>query len=330
MLAIGMPTFKNPYNHEPNRKMFENFTIIRFGVYITMFAVTSLAQTTAASLAPGDSVLSVDGMCGEAKDVSLTSGDCTVVAISRAQFEDLLSVLSPQGKAAPVTKDSLAKAYADLLAFDHAAKDLGIDSSPQYQATMQWLAAKTLADLLRRRLEKESAVVSEAEAQAYYHDHISEFEEVRLRRLVLPKDNFTAADKLKFEHDMQPVAAGLRTRAADGEDMERLQKEGYEALGLGGLPPATDVGYRRRAALPSEDSEEIFSLRPGDVSKVENETYSLVIYKVESKRRLAPEQVKEEIHREVAREKLERSLRSITGNIRTKLNEQYFGTISAQ
>jgi parvulin-like peptidyl-prolyl isomerase len=268
-------------------------------------------------------------MCHETKDVSLPSGDCTV-AVSRRQFEDLLSVLSPRGQAAPVAKDRLAKTYVDLLAFDHAARELGIDNSPQYQATMQWLAANTLADLLRRRLEKESSVVSEAETEAYYREHLSQFEEVRLGRLVLPKDNFAAADKQKFEQDTQRIAAGLRTRAANGEDLGRLQNEGYEALGFRGLPPATDVGYRRRATLPPAYSEEVFSLRPGEVSKVENETYSLVIYKVQSKRRLTHQQVKEEINREVAKEKLERSLKSITGNIRTKLNEKYFGMISAQ
>ena len=147
---------------------------------------------------------------------------------------------------------------------------------------------------------------------------------------MLPKNNFAADDRQKFEQDAQRIAADLRERAAHGEDLERLQKEAYEALGFSGLPPATDVGNRRRANLPAEVSEEIFSLRPGEVSKVENETYSFVIYKVEAKRTLPQEQVREEITREVAKEKLERALKSITGNIRTELNEKYFGTASAQ
>jgi hypothetical protein len=167
--------------------MFENFTITRLGLYTAMFAATSLAQSfTAASVAPSDPVLSIDGMCREAKEVSFPSGDCTV-AISRRQFEDLLSVLSPRGQAAPIAKDRFARTYAELLAFDHAARELGIDESPQYQETMRWVAANTLADLLRRRLEMESGVVSEAEADAYYREHLSQFEEVKRRRLVLPK-----------------------------------------------------------------------------------------------------------------------------------------------
>jgi hypothetical protein len=193
---------------------------------------------------------------------------------------------------------------------------------------MRWLEAKTLSDLLRRRLEKGSGTVSESES--YYHEHLLQFEEVRLRRLVLPKTNFAVDDRRKAEQDARWIAVELRERAVQGEDVERLQKEGCLALGFNGLPAATDAGIRRRASLPSEVSEEIFSLRPSEVSKVENETYSFVIYKVEAKRRLPKEQVTEEITREVAKEKLDRALKFMTRRIRTDLNEEYFGTGSGQ
>jgi len=291
---------------------------------------SSVDQSVAepASLAPGDPVLFIRGVCGAAQYVSPKADDCTV-AVSRQQFDDLMSIFSP-GKVAPGMKDRFARTYAEFLAFASAARELAIDNSPQYLEMMRWLQVKTLADLLRRRLEKESATLSEAEIETYYREQISQFEEVKLRRLVLPRNSFAALDKKKLEQDAQRIAEDLRERAARGEDVERLQKEGYEALGLSGFPPATDAGNRRRANLPSEVREEVFSLRPGEVSKVEKETYSFVIYKVEAKWRLPQKQVREEITREVSKEKLERAVKSITGNIRTELNEKYFGTVSAQ
>ena len=196
--------------------------------------------------------------------------------------------------------------------------------------TMRWLQARTLADMLRRRLQKESGRVSEAESAAYYRERIQQFEEVKLKRLVLPKNTFAADDRQQAEQAAQRIAADFRERAARGEDFPRLQKEAYEMLGFSGLPPATDMGNRRRASLPVGVIEEIFSLRPGEISKVEDETHSFVIYKVEAKRALPEEQVKDEITREVAKEKLERFLRAITERVRTELNETYFGTASAQ
>jgi len=307
--------------------------MLRIVLYTLVLVAGASAQTSylaePASLAPGDPVLFVYGLCREAKDVSREAGHCTVT-VNRQQFDNVMSVLLPRGQAATGGKDRIAKTYAEVLAFASEARELGIDNSSEYRETMRWLQIKALADLLRRRLEKESDAVSDAEVEAYYREQLPRFEEVKLRRVVLPKSNFAVDDSQKFEHDVQRIAAGLRERAAHGEDPERLQKEGYQALGFSGLPPATAVGNRRRANLPTEVREEVFSLRPGDVSKVENETYGLVIYKVEAKWTLPKEQVREEITREVAKEKLDRALKSITGNIRTELNEKYFGAASAQ
>jgi parvulin-like peptidyl-prolyl isomerase len=227
-------------------------------------------------------------------------------------------------------KRDVAMTYAELLAFSDAARDSGIDNSPQYRETMHWLELKLLAELFHRRLEKEFSAVPDAEIERYYREQISQFEEVKLRRLVLPRTNFAAADRRKFEQEARHIAANFRERAASGQDLDALQEKAYEALGFTGQPPATSVGNRRRSSLPSEVSEEIFSLKPGQVSKVQKETSSFVIYKVEAKRALPQEQVREEIRSLISRQKLERALKAITANISAELNEEYFGTVSVQ
>jgi hypothetical protein len=304
--------------------------MLRIAIHITMFAGVALSQISSPiGVSSGDSVLSIRGVCQGTEIPPLDLNGCTVV-ITRQQFEDLMSIVAPDGQATASMKQSFAKTYAEFLAFSSAARDSGIDSSAQYRETIQWLRLKTLAELFRRRLEKESNVVSDTEMEAYYRERISQFEEVKLQRLVVPRSNFAAPDKQKFELDAQRIAVGLRERAGKGEDLERLQKEAYEALGFNGQPPSTSVGNRRRASLPAEVGEEVFSLKPGEVSQVEKETYSFVIYKVEAKWTLPENQVRREISREISHQKLERVLKSITGNIRTELNETYFGTVLTQ
>jgi hypothetical protein len=297
--------------------VFSTRSVLRMVLASTVFTGISFAETVSL----GDPVVVVHGACPDDK--------CTT-AVSRQQLDDLMSFLSPAGPIAPGLKRSLAKTYAELLEFDSAARALGIDRSPQFQSAMQWFEAKTLADLLRHRLEIETSKVTEEEIQNYYQKYASRFEVVTLRRLSLPRNNLAAPDRRKFEQDVQRVTAELRERAVHGEDLERLQKEGYETLGLSGLPPTTQAGNRRRTDLASTVSETIFSLQQGEVSQIENETYSFVIYKVEAKSILTPEHVREEITREVSKEKLERTLKAITGGTRTELNEQYFGTASPQ
>lgn len=278
--------------------------------------------SAAVSVWSQDPVMRIEGLCSGATAAPVHSG-CTA-SVSRQQFETLLGILTPNRPGTPAMKEKFAKAYAELLAMESAAKELGIDKSPEYFETMRWLQAKTLADLFRHRLDQEGTP-SEAEIEAYYRENAPQFEEARIHRLVLPKNSFSAADRQKFIESAKRVAGELRERAAHGEDLERLQQEGFGALGFTGLPPSTVVGARRRRDVPPEMSDEVFSLQPGGVSRVEEETYSFVIYKLEAKRMLPLEQVKEEIARELAKRNLDRALKSIAAKIRTELNPEYFG-----
>ena len=156
------------------------------------------STASAAIVAPGDTVLTIHGICSLSQRPSpADTEDCTVT-MKRQQFEDLLGIVVP-GQGAAAAKHSLAKTYTDLLAFESAAKRSGIDTSPQFLEAMEWLRLRTLADLYRRTLERESSSVSEEEIDQYYREHISQFEEAKLRRIVFPRNNFAVTDKQEFE-----------------------------------------------------------------------------------------------------------------------------------
>jgi len=282
-----------------------------------------------ATVSPGDAVLTIHGVCPlSQKPSSAGAEDCAVV-LKRQQFEDLMKAVAP-GQSSAALKHRLAKTYTDLLALESAAKKSGMDTSPQFLETMEWLRLRTLADLYRRSLEKESSTVSDEEIDQYYRDHTSQFEEVKLRRIVLPRNNFSVADRQEFDKKAFQVATDIRDRAAKGEDLDQLQREAYKALGFDGVPPASEVGSRRRTGLTPEVSDDVFALTSGEISKVEKETYSFVIYKVEEKRTQPKQRVKDEIVREISKQKLETALKSVTGDLHAELNEKYFGAAPEQ
>lgn len=294
----------------------------------TAVAGAAAAKSTAAAsamLAPGDTVLTIHGICSLAPNpLSAGAQDCAV-AVQRQQFDTLLKIVAPAGQATPTARRSLAKTYATLLAFEIAAEKTGIQRSTQFLESMEWSRLRMLADLYRRNLEKETSVVSEREIDDYYNQHVSQFEEVKLRRMLVPKNNFAGADKQQSEKKVLEVAAEFRERAANGEDLDQLQKEAYIAAGLNSLPPTTEVGMRRRSSLPPDVREDVFALGSGEVTKVEKEAYSFVIYKVDAKHTLPEEKVRGEISREIAKQKLDAALQSVTGSVRANLNEDYFG-----
>ena len=173
----------------------------RIALYVAIFA----GAASAAPPSPGDPVMTIQGLCPGSDAVSVQPAACAV-SVSRQQFETLMGILVPNTPNTRGMKEKFAKAYVELLALESGAKELGIDMSPEYLATMRWLRAKTLADLFRHRLEQESAA-TEKEIEAYYRENASDFEEARLHRLVLPKNNFLSVDREKFVEVAKRVMA---------------------------------------------------------------------------------------------------------------------------
>src|SRR3989442_11343412 len=126
----------------------------------------------------------------------------------------------------------------------------------------------------------------------YYNKSQPKFDEAKLRRVFIPRNNPGASNKEEFEKKAQQIAGDLRERLAKGEDPDVLEKEAYTSLALEAKPMPTDFGSRRKGSLPPEQDEEIFSLPPGSATKVESVPPGFVIYKVESRQTLPLDKVK--------------------------------------
>jgi parvulin-like peptidyl-prolyl isomerase len=224
---------------------------------------------------------------------------------------------------------NLAQAYAELLAYAQAADKAGLEKDPKFTELMRLLRLRTLADFYRRTLEEKYRHPSDQEIQNYYDQNLPKYEEIKLSRIFIPAKNPANSDKDDWEKKAQQTANDLRERAAKGEDLEKLQKEAYTTLGLTISPPSTTVGTRRRGMLTPDEEKELFALKPGDVSKVEQEPAGYIIYKVESKQTLPLAQVKDEISRELFRQKMEAQMKAVNANIKTEFNDKYFGAASA-
>jgi len=283
-------------------------------------------STAPAIVRAGDPVLTIHGLCSAARNIKPEGEENCSTVMTREDFDELMKVAASRAASNAETRQSVAKSYIDLVGLAEGARKLGIEESAQFRQTMELLRLRTLADMYRKTLEAEAKIVSDGAVDAYYQEHIPQFEEVKLRRVVIPKTNLAMTDRAEYEKKALQVAGEMRDRAAKGEDLDQLQKDAYTALGFSSIPPSTDVGNRRRASLIPEVAQDVFSLAAGAVSKVENETYSLVIYKVETKVTLPKQRVKDDIIREIAKQKVEAGLKAAREGIRPELNEKYFGT----
>ena len=120
----------------------------------------------------------------------------------------------------------------------------------------------------------------------------------------------------------------MRDRAGKGENLEKLQKECYEILGISSAPPSTTIGAIRKGSLAPADDKQMFSLPPGGVFKSEA-AGAYTIYKVDSKQTLPQESVKDEIARVIYRQKMEKRVKELNASIKTDFDDKYFGAAPA-
>lgn len=276
-------------------------------------------------------VITIHGLCAtpassSAKSakgaVSKPAGACTTV-VTRAQLDKLISALNTQNQAVtPQIRRQFAQSYAELLTYGQAAKKAGTEDA-DFAELMSFVRLSTLVRLYRTRLDERYRKVPDSEIAAYYKQNSPKFEEINLARIFIPAKNPSAQNKDEWEKKAAQVANDIHDRAAKGEDLEKLQKEAYTQLGLTTSPASTNLGPRRRAMLPQQ--QDLFSLNAGDVSKVEQEPAGYVIYKVVSKQVVPLDKVKDEISRELFRQKMEDKNKEITASVRTDFNEKYFG-----
>jgi PPIC-type PPIASE domain len=264
-------------------------------------------------------VLTLEGVCN-GKVAAAPAPACKTV-ITRAEFEKLVDALDPN--MASARRRQLAEVYARMLVMSDAAAQRGLENSPDTREVLHFMRLQTLTQLLLRQMQKEAANVPLTETEKYYNAHPRKFEQAKLLRIFLPKTP-PSGSKPPDEKTLEAEAGKMRAAAVAGGDLEKLQKQAYDDLGIKTPPPPVSAGTQRRESVPAAQ-QKIFDLQPGQVSPVINEPGGLYIFKLESKKKLTLPEVTPEINRTLEAERMKEALDKITGNVKPVLNEQYFG-----
>lgn len=257
------------------------------------------------------------------------AASCTKV-VTRADFEKMLDSFHPQGPVPAGQKQNLARAYVEWRVMENAALNENLETDPQFQEMMRILRMRVLADAYRRHLDDQLRHTPDSDLQAYYQAHISKFEQVSVRRMVIPKVNPTAPKDDQYSGKAQAAATDVHDRIAKGEDPDAVMKDEYTKLGITSPPMKTDLGMRRRGTLGPQGDAIVFAMNAGDVSAVQTEPSGYVIYKVDSKDTLPFDKAKEEVTKEYVKEKLDEQMKAVSESAQPDYNSNYFGTMVPQ
>jgi hypothetical protein len=278
--------------------------------------------------------------------------------ITKAEFEKLVGSLAPN--ASPQQKKQLANLLPRYLAMSNQAKKDGLDKTDAYKETLKFAQMQILSSQLQRKIQEDAGKVGPGDIDSYYLTHKDAFEQYNVDRIYVPRtkqgaaaagkddddkddkdkdkdkdEKLTddqkkakeAADKAKAEENeqaMTKLADYLRTRAAAGEDIVKLQKEAFEAAGMKIESPTVNLPNIRRTALPPGHAA-IFDLKPGEVSQVISDSGGHYIYKMNSVTEMTLDQATNEITGKLKADRMKEEMDKVNSSFKVEKNEAYFG-----
>lgn len=279
---------------------------------------------------PNDVVITIHGLCSSDVIKTHTKSSLCTTEVTRHEFDSLLNAANVSGQQVSSTaRENFARGYVLYLAFERAARNAGFEDSAQFAEYMKWARLRAIMDAYRGHLVEQARVATQAEVDAYYRDHIALYDRIEVTRITIPRVRPNGSTDQKFDNKARQTADAARDRMVRGEVPGKIQKDIYAALGLPGVPPV-DVETRGRANFGQEESNELFALKVGQVSGVQQEDGYYAIYKVTSHHPLDKSNVQDQIVRSIAEEKIKKDFQSIENSVHSEYNAKYFGTAPVQ
>ena len=273
----------------------------------------ALPQDSSAAQLPADTnIISLRYRCDRAP--SATGDDCQIT-VTKKEFDALVQALDPA--MTTTNRQALATEYSRLLIMAAEARQRGIQQQPELQTLVQFATLQLLASQLVREISAKPAVVSDAQVERYFQDHLADYQEIAVSRIVVRSQHQGASAGAAASQ----AAWALYKRAQSGEDFLKLRNE------INGSEVANSAPMRC-ASLP-ESHREICKLEPGQISAPMADAQDYSIYRLESKRTLKVEDVRAEIRARLEREQIETEIHRVRTPVALQLDERYFGKLPA-
>jgi hypothetical protein len=329
-VAPAAPPNAVPVNAVPSSQLSANKTAAPAAVD-AKDATPPAASKSAPDVPDNATVITLHGLCNSDADKTADPQSCTMT-VTRDEFDDVLSAVSLGGQVfSPGAIRNVADTYVQNLILANAALKSGVDKDPRVQKLLELVRNRTLAEAYRHAAEEKYRNPSAEEIDKYYRANVSLYEVVKADRLFIPKFNpKSPKDNGDFQKKAEALAAELRDRAAKGEPTDKLQNEAFMKLGIPAPAFLPENGMRRRSSFPSDVVHDVFSLKPGEVTKIENEKGGYALYRMITRDTWTMDQVRGEITRDIFRQKMEADIQGVLQSVKAEMNQQYFAPAITQ
>jgi len=291
----------------------------------TADTAASAGKTKIAGVASTKAVITIHGLCSAEQSAKPKADAACTTVVSKPEFDLVVNALNAIGPPLlPAQLHAVAEGYATTLLSYEAAKKAGVERDPRFAEVMRLARMRAMGDMYNALLQENARKIAPEAIEAYYKSNVEKFEELTLRRITLPRYNIANLKDEEFAGKASKVAADIYDRAVKGEDLDKLQKEAFDALGLKN-PPITTMAPVRRGVYAADQEKQLFALKPGEVAPIVQQASSLIIFKMESRETLSLAKARDEISRILTKQKLDQQEQARKSSIQIDYNEQYVG-----
>ncbi len=256
--------------------------------------------------------------------IVLKAGDFTLTA---AQFNEIVKGLDPavQQFVATTGRRAFAQKIVELHFLAREALRKGLDKDPDLQLQLRFQTDKLMEQAMFRKLQ-EITPVPEAEIEAYYAQHKTEFEVITARHILVrvkgsPVAGRAGAPELSDEQ-AKARAESIRKRLVAGEDFAKVAKE--DSDDLTSAVKGGDLGSIPRNKMVAQFEQAAFAQKPGDISEPVRTSYGYHIIQVQTHVTKPFAEVRSKIVEQLKPAEARKASKALVEAQKAELNESFF------
>jgi peptidyl-prolyl cis-trans isomerase C len=256
-------------------------SVMRLSIALLAFAALLPAQTPPApSPAPSNPAPAAPSPSVDPNAVVLTVGDRHLTAL---QYEVLIKTLVPvdqQAAALGAGRRNFAQRLVAMFVLADEAVKQNLDKRPEVAVQLLFQRENLLETAMFRQMV-ESAVVPDADVQAYYDSHQADFATITARHILISLKPAVPGKPELSDEVARAKAESIRKRLLAGEDFATLAKQ--ESDDSATAIKGGDVGEFRHGKMVAQFEQAAFALKPGDISEPVRSAYGYHIIQVQSR-----------------------------------------------
>lgn len=251
--------------------------------------------------------------------------------VTQAEFESRIGDIETQGDADQEGRNEkkrrrLGDDYASVLMLSQRAVASHLDSAPEVSRQLAVSRIQILSDAEFASLMRQAQPTFEETSQ-YYSSHLSDYDEVQIRRLFIWKQRADSKNARALSaQDAKARADAILQASAAGHETNKLT-DGFKESDEGMLD--TQPLTFPRGELPPAIEKVAFSIKEGEWSEAQNTPDSIILVQLVKRERQQFGQVTSSIEKRLQGQKMQALLDDLKKKAGIWMDDQYFGSAVA-